>query len=311
MEQKLEVEILPGKHSRPAPNGTRESFENLLKNAGIKKGVFKILLGKQIRGGCEAKRILIHNIDEKTNAILIKAQINGKKDQRFEFFLTLPNQFRQKPEVFFGALEKGADLINNPVESIAVNCEGEKELNNQEKEKLEEPKVIKKRRPRGLGFSHFVADEESIYIFWLEIKEFFKENEGVNRRKLTEDFLSDYGHTTSCYRFVAELLRLKIFAETSAIKGSRRLVVGEKLRKIINKFENKNSRKHSTLEPEFFSEIEKLRNHFLKKREIEEKINSKKSLIQKTQMEIEDLSRQITSEMNKAEQKLNALRSIL
>jgi hypothetical protein len=299
------VEILEGKHSRPAPAGTKELFELLFRKSGFKDGDFKILLGRQIRGACGAKKMMVHNLDEQTGTIMIKAQINGKKDQRFEFFLTLPNQ--QKPKFFLKSLKKGAYLINNPPEIQPVKKDEEDVLQIQKVEK----EKISQRAPRGVGFKHFIADEESVYLFWLEIRELFGNDKKMTTRKeFTDNFLINYGHSSSCYRFISKLVQLKILSEVKIFSGNKKnLVVGENLSKIIDEIEKD-------------SVEEKKPNTFAEKIDRLQLLKDKYNKIIKRQREItlsldnlrkeyEELSLKTTTEMQEAEKKLKALKKIL
>ncbi len=313
MEKKLTVEILEGKHSRPAPTGTRNFFKQLLKDSGIKKGVFKILLGKQIRGADKAKRIIVHNIDQQTGTILMKAQINGKRDQRFEMFLTLPNQFKQRPEIFFKALKRGERLINNP-SKIKKQEKVQEEDDNFEKFVESKPEKIKvsQKSSKRIGFNHLISDEDSVYLFWLEIKEIFG-NDGqkmVSRKFLIENFLINYGHSATCYKFIAKLIEMNIFSETETFSGKRRyLTIGSKLKKIISKIEKRspNSKKNSFN----FKKVKELQILVSKKNELESLILEKEATLKNLEEDLNKLKAEISLEMQQAEEKLDALNKLL
>lgn len=320
MTEDLVVEILKGKHSRPVPNGTKEIFEELLENSGFKKGSFKILLGRQIRGACEAKKIMVHNLDEQTGMIMIKAQIDGRKDQRFETFLNLPYQFKQKSEVFLKALRAGEELTNNPPQ--VEECSEKNNFEISKKPEVEKT-IISQRSPRGIGFEHFIADEESIYLFWLEIKKFFENDEKkVSRKELTDKFLINYGHFSSSYRFISKLIQLEIFAEIEASKGNKKdLSIGEKLQAVIVKAEKGEVQKQQSSKKfasDCIKKISRLESMVKEKRDIDNLLEEKERRVRELKkeeellgLEIEDLKKWITPAMQEAEEKLEALKKIL
>jgi hypothetical protein len=317
MAEDLVVEVLEGKHSRFIPGGIKETFEELFEEAGIKKGFFKIMLGKQIRGNCETNDVIVHNLNKRTGMILMKVKFNGKKDQRFEAFLTLPNQFRQKPEVFLKALKRGAKSLNNPPIISALTSVNEKysEIQDDQKSVNVCEKTIRK-KPRGIGFDHLISDEEAIYLFWLEVRDMFEETEGIKtlrRKKLIDNFLIQFGHEISCYQVIKKLVDKGVFSEISQM-GRKDLLVGERLWEIIIKAEEEQTKKEQLDQKpsgRYDEKIKKLQSLAEEKAKIEALISEKEKQLEELRKELEELSGKITPEMQEAEKNLEILRKIL
>jgi hypothetical protein len=255
---------------------------------------------------------------------MIKAQIDGRKDQRFETFLTLPNNFKQKPEVFLTALERGAELVNNPpiVKNLASDvCEKQSETTKDQVPKKSE--TSKKSRSLKGDLEHIIAGEETILIFWNEIEDMFEDNGTIRRKKLIDNFLIRHGSEPSCYRFISKLIRLRIFGEIKYPGENRKdLIVGERLGEIINKFQKEEVKKEQPSEGfplgSYAEKISKLESMVKEKKDVENLLEEKETRVRSLEekikalnLEIEDLKKWITPEMLEAEEKLEALRKIL
>lgn len=114
-------------------------------------------------------------------------------------------------------------------------------------------KSIEPPKHRGVGFNHFIADEEAIYFFWLLIKDrdIFEESGNIVRRKLIDNFLIQYGHHRgSCYRFISRLVKKGLFEETDYINGKRSdLVISQKFQEIVNEMEKKQPKSNIKKQP--------------------------------------------------------------
>ncbi|MFH0846225.1 MAG: hypothetical protein V1851_02385 [Patescibacteria group bacterium] len=311
MQENLEVIVLEGKHTRPVPTNTEKNFKELLRKSGINQGSFKFVLGKQIRGASGTDSIVVHNIDTSTGSILIKTKIDGKKDQRFEAFLTLPENFKNKGFVFFEMLKKGAENMNHPPIDLKQDTDKEKSLLTPHNDRSLFPPPQKK--SRGIGFKHFIEDDESIYIFWLEIKKLFEKDNPPTRNDLIDNFLIDFGSKAGCYRFVSDLIKKKILSENDSTKRTSFLSIGEKLSIIINKQDEKRKteRVFSKDSDSVFEKIRNLKTLCSQKELLEKEIQEQNLLIEKARKKIEGLQKQITPEMMESEEKLKAIETLL
>lgn len=130
------------------------------------------------------------------------------------------------------------------VENLSSDVYGKKTAVSQN-QNLGKKEKTSKIVPKKVGFNHLIANDNSIYRFWFEIKDMF-EDATLRRKKLIDDFLIQFGHEISCYRFIRKLINEGFFRETQYAKGrGRDLIMSKKFQKIVVRVENNLAEKKS------------------------------------------------------------------
>jgi len=291
----LMVELNQGKHSVPAPEGTAEAIEELLKKGGF-SGHFKPQLGKRIRGHERFPRVQVGNIDKNTFAILLKVQPDGK-DSRSECILFVPGHYRHDPQGFFEKLQKAAsseDALASAVEGAASFVEDRVAEDKNFFAKEIEPDIV-------------FGDPELLKITLLHIEDFFASEKEVEK----EDLLG-FLETLGLYCCEKEALNFFIknayLLEADQTVGNSKLKFGEKANLFVKKGEAELDMK--LLE----SMLMQLKEEADKHKRISESIrmlNEKKNKIKQKLSEIDSQLEKERKELQEVSSAPNELKKIL